>query len=1220
VSVGVTVTANSGPNPTSGTVTVTDSTSFGDLNCTLTLSGSNQASCAGTYTSVGTDTVTAEYEGTTSYGSSSASQPVGVAKASVTLSVNADAATVGESTTVTVTPSPGLGPNTSGTLAISDGDGKLDCTTSFLNGIDAQCSSRPFTEVGGDSITASWTGNSDYESASASTTLDVGPAMTVVASVTAPASQVGGTATITVQVQPYPDGGDVSVTDADGEVTGCLSLAVSASTGQATCSTGTLTAADPADKLSAQYLGDSNYAESGVTSGSLEIDRGTTQLSISANPSPSVGSTATYLATVSPSSAGAQGGTVDFSDSASPARISDCTSQAVNTATDQASCTSLAYSSAGSDLVSASYSGNANWASTGAQQNFSVAPDTPDVSVSLSPGEPAVGESITVTAVVSPSDGDGTVDFSGSYLSGCSSVALSGNTAHCASTTLTSTGQWTIQATYSGDTNYNSAFGGATVNVNTAATSVSLSSSPANPQAFSSITLSATVNPVPDGGTVTFSGPGGRLSGCSNVTVSTTTGKASCPVTELPGAGTDDLSVAYSGDTDYQSSSGQLDLLIAKIPTTIEVIPSPNPVDAGQASTLTISVTPPPDSGTVSVLDSYGELSCADLVVPTSGPGAGSASCATAALSPAGTDDLSASFTGSSDYTSATGSGSITVERVPSTTVISASDPYGVIGQQLHMTARVSPPPTGGTVAFSDSLGQLGDCASVSVDPTTGDANCVSGELTTTGPDLITADFLDTPTEGSSSISTTIAIEEIPSFQGSLDATVTVGSPADLQLGVSGYPAPQVSAGIALPSGLSLSSNGAITGTAASGTGGRYAIALTATNSLSSATAQLDLVVDQAPSINSATTLSAAYGVGTTFEVTSTPGTYPTPTFTLAGAVPDGMSFVDNGDGTATISGAPSDYVTGDQSFALVVANSVASVDVPYTIEVTGTPPLPTSPSNPASPAAPPPTEASQGQGTGTSGTSLSPVAEALAVRKAALVESAGSKPTVTVGGSLPGTYDPIAPTRTLRLHGKLVKVPVVGLGPDADFPTLGNVGPYGDCAVVADSNIVRVDHLIGRIAKVPKMTTNEALSEWSALDAGTGAGLTDGQLLHAWAGPAGVLGTRIRGWADVDPQNLTAMKRAILASGALYGTIVLPEELSFSTTIDPPITSSSQVAGHSLAVFGWTSQGFLVITWGEIALIPYGWWSQYAATAYAVNLVHPRVKGLESAKRNSGG
>jgi hypothetical protein len=116
------------------------------------------------------------------------------------------------------------------------------------------------------------------------------------------------------------------------------------------------------------------------------------------------------------------------------------------------------------------------------------------------------------------------------------------------------------------------------------------------------------------------------------------------------------------------------------------------------------------------------------------------------------------------------------------------------------------------------------------------------------------------------------------------------------------------------------------------------------------------------------------------------------------------------------------------------------------------------------------------------------------------------------------------------------------------------------------------------------------------------------------------VLGTRIRGWADVDPQNLTAMKRAILASGALYGTIVLPEELSFSTTIDPPITSSSQVAGHSLAVFGWTSQGFLVITWGEIALIPYGWWSQYAATAYAVNLVHPRVKGLESAKRDSGG
>ncbi len=49
-------------------------------------------------------------------------------------------------------------------------------------------------------------------------------------------------------------------------------------------------------------------------------------------------------------------------------------------------------------------------------------------------------------------------------------------------------------------------------------------------------------------------------------------------------------------------------------------------------------------------------------------------------------------------------------------------------------------------------------------------------------------------------------------------------------------------------------------------------------------------------------------------------------------------------------------------------------------------------------------------------------------------------------------------------------------------------------------------------------MTTNEALSEWSALSGGSGSGLTDSQLLHAWARPAGLLGTRIAGWSDVNP------------------------------------------------------------------------------------------------------
>lgn len=52
----------------------------------------------------------------------------------------------------------------------------------------------------------------------------------------------------------------------------------------------------------------------------------------------------------------------------------------------------------------------------------------------------------------------------------------------------------------------------------------------------------------------------------------------------------------------------------------------------------------------------------------------------------------------------------------------------------------------------------------------------------------------------------------------------------------------------------------------------------------------------------------------------------------------------------------------------------------------------------------------------------------------------------------------------------------------------------------------------------------------------------------------------------------------------------MLPESLTLSTTLDPPISQTSEVAGHSLAVLGWTPQDFLIVTWDEVSVIPYAW------------------------------
>src|SRR3954465_14390772 len=81
-----------------------------------------------------------------------------------------------------------------------------------------------------------------------------------------------------------------------------------------------------------------------------------------------------------------------------------------------------------------------------------------------------------------------------------------------------------------------------------AASSTSLGLSPSrNPAPVGQpVTLTATVNPVPDGGTVLFSDRGEVMPGCAEVPVDTTTGAATCARTYTQ-TGNHAMSASYSG-------------------------------------------------------------------------------------------------------------------------------------------------------------------------------------------------------------------------------------------------------------------------------------------------------------------------------------------------------------------------------------------------------------------------------------------------------------------------------------------------------------------------------------------------------------------------------------------------------------------------------------------------------------------------------------------------
>ena len=93
-------------------------------------------------------------------------------------------------------------------------------------------------------------------------------------------------------------------------------------------------------------------------------------------------------------------------------------------------------------------------------------------------------------------------------------------------------------------------------------------------------------------------------------------------------------------------------------------------------------------------------------------------------------------------------------------------------------------------------------------------------------------------------------------------------------------------------------------GTAAEGTGGDYTIIVTATSSSGSDSATFILTVPLAPQITSAPTTTFTEGQAGTFTVIGIGAPGPV-SLTVTDPLPEGVTFTDNEDGTATLAGTP---------------------------------------------------------------------------------------------------------------------------------------------------------------------------------------------------------------------------------------------------------------------------------------------------------------------------
>ncbi len=170
-----------------------------------------------------------------------------------------------------------------------------------------------------------------------------------------------------------------------------------------------------------------------------------------------------------------------------------------------------------------------------------------------------------------------------------------------------------------------------------------------------------------------------------------------------------------------------------------------------------------------------------------------------------------------------------------------------------------------------------------------------------------------------------------PGITSANSATLTLNIAGQFKVEATGTPTPLLSVTGALPPGVTFHDNGACspaipvgcTGSAFLGgvptSTGTYALTITATNSQGTATQEFTLKVgtDVPSAITSTNTITFKLQTAGTFTVTATGS--PTPKLSEAGALPNGVTFTDNLNGTATVAGTPT--VDGSYPFTITASN-----------------------------------------------------------------------------------------------------------------------------------------------------------------------------------------------------------------------------------------------------------------------------------------------------------
>ncbi|HEX8911301.1 MAG TPA: Ig-like domain repeat protein, partial [Humisphaera sp.] len=375
----------------------------------------------------------------------------------------------------------------------------------------------------------------------------------------------------------------------------------------------------------------------------------------------------------------------------------------------------------GGHTVAATYAGDGAVApSASATGSHTVNAATTTTTLGSSALTSRYGQTVTFTATVTadaPGGGtpSGTVTFyDGSTLMGTGT--LNGSGVATLSTSGLDVGSHTISAEYGGTGDYDVSQDTVSQTVGQAVTTAVVGTTPSSAVYAEPVTLTAQVSVTAPGngtpaGTVAF------YDGTTLIGTAALDGTGAASLTGVGfGVGTHGLTVAYAGDTSFQSVTSPVhNLVVGEGPVVVQVSASPTPSRFGQPVVMTATVaatggavgTP---SGQVSFYDGTTLLGTATL------DGAGEATL-TVPLTAVGVRSVTAHYDGDGNFAAGTSPAHTpTVAAADTTVALDTSAAASRVGQSVTFTATVSVVAPGagtatGVVRFYDGPTLLGTVA-----------------------------------------------------------------------------------------------------------------------------------------------------------------------------------------------------------------------------------------------------------------------------------------------------------------------------------------------------------------------------------------------------------------------------------------------------------------------------------------------------------------------------